>query len=63
MHRITHRNDNNDGNPGTMTMETKQVIPGPPAEGTSPTGLPTAPGTSMIPNNFFGFLMIALGMR
>jgi len=44
-------------------METKQVTPGPPAQGVAGTGLPSAPGTSIIPNNFFGFLMIALGMR
>jgi len=57
------RNDDCDGNPGTMRMETKQVTPGPPAQGVAGTGLPSAPGTSIIPNNFFGFVMISLGLR
>jgi len=60
---IGPRNDDCDGNPGTMRMETKQVTPGPPAQGTAPTGLPPASASSMIPDNFFGFLMLTLGMR
>jgi len=61
MHRITHRNDDNDGNPGTMRMETKQLIPNGGVTGTG--GGVSAPGTSMIPDNFFGFLMVTLGLR
>jgi hypothetical protein len=44
-------------------METKQVTPGPPAEGVAGTGLPSTSASSMIPDNFFGFLMLTLGMR
>jgi len=49
-----------------MRMQVKQVTPGPPAQGTAPGGLPTSPApglSSIIPDNFWGFFMMMVGLR
>jgi len=55
-----------DINEPTMRMQVKQVTPGPPAQGTAPGGLPTSPApglSSIIPDNFWGFFMMMVGLR